>query len=359
MNRIIRLSFALLLGSFLSGAFAADPKPAKEKTPADIASDAFFKLRDAAKTDPTAEQQAQLIALGIAYLKEYPTGEKAKDVIFGLAGFAEANMKGKPLAPQRLYWLSKLQYEILSNRGGESANKETSAALKALAAAAAGTLFAEDGSGESRKDYREKIDQLAAMPEGGRYLLDQERAYIQAMKKTRNTNLAEKQATQLLAHPDKRIAKMAREELNLIQIAKQPLALTFTALNGTTVNLADLHGKVVHFAFWTTTNEESTKELLALKEVYNGFRKEQFAIIAVSLDAAADKGAVEEFVKRNKIKWPVWYAGTGTENELAAKLNITKVPHAALFDPNGNFVSTGVRSEKLSGQVNKLLGIKK
>lgn len=358
MNRIICLSFALLVGSFLSDAFAADPKPAKEKTPADLASDAFFKLRDAAKADPTTEQQSQLIDLGIAYLKAYPTGEKAKEVIFGLAGFAEANLKGKALAPQRAYWLSKLQYEILNKGGGEPMNKETPAAMKALAAAAAGTLFAEEVSRESSKDYRAKIDQLAAMPEGGRYLLDQERAYILAMKKTRNTSLAEKQATQLLAHPDKRIAKMAQEELNLIVIAKQPLALTFTALDGTTVNLADLHGKVVHFAFWATTNEASTKELLALKEVANGFRKEQFAIIAVSLDSATDKGAVEEFVKKNKIKWPVWYAGTGTDNELGAKTNITKVPHAALFDPNGIFVSTGVRSDKLAGQVNKLLGIK-
>jgi hypothetical protein len=358
MNRPIRLSMVMFVLTVFSSVFAADPKPAKEKPPAEIASDAFLKWRDSAKVNPTAEQQSQLIDLGIAYLIAYPMGEKVRDVIFGLAGFAEANMKGKALAPQRAYWLSKLQYEIINKSGGELVNKESPAALKALSAAAAGAQLAEIVSRENSKDYREKIDQLAAMPEGGRYLPDQERAYIQAMKKTGNTSMAEKQATQLLGHADKRIARMAQEEMNLIQIAKQPLELTFPALDGTTVNLAELRGKVIHFAFFATTNEASTKELLALKTVSSGFRKEQLAILAVSLDVAADRGAVEVFVKKNKISWPIWYAGAGPDNDLGARLNISWVPQAALFDTKGMFVSTGVRSDRLTGQINRLLGIK-
>ncbi|MEN9403844.1 MAG: hypothetical protein RL091_2547, partial [Verrucomicrobiota bacterium] len=62
--------------------------------------------------------------------------------------------------------------------------------------------------------------------------------------------------------------------------------------------------------------------------------------------------------KSNKLVFPVWYAGTGTENELGERLNISKPSSSALFDANGMFVATGVRSGSLGGQLKKMLGIK-
>jgi len=357
MSRYPLLALTLLLSLIVAGAHAADPKNAAEKSPADLAADAFFKLRDAKDAPPTPERQAKVLEAGIAFLKDYPASGRAGGVMNSLATFG-ATIKDKKQAAQRTAWYSRLQYEAFVQASKAEAGSPAATAFTALLATTAGAFAKEVPNGENIAAFREKIDRLAPLPESTRFLSDQERTFIQLLKMIRKVDLAEKHANALLASKDKRVAGMAKQELKLIEIAKQPLELTFTALDGKQVDLAQLRGKVVYFYFWATTGEGSTKDLLELKNTYAEFKKEKFELIAVSLDTAADKAQVEKFVKSNKLVFPVWYAGTGTENELGERLNISKPSSSALFDANGMFVATGVRSGSLGGQLKKMLGIK-
>lgn len=356
MSLYSRLSLVLVFSFIATGVFAADPK-AKAKPPADVAAEAFFALRDDKEALPTPERINKIMAAGITFLKTYPGHARANAVITSLATFG-TTMKDKKQASQRVAYLSSLQYEILRQGGGDEKNKLAPTAMKALAAATAGTLAKEAPSRENFLDFRERIDRLAEMPEAGKFLTEQERAYIQLLKGMNNVAQAEKHAMKLVAGADKRAATMAQEELNIINIAKQPLELSFTAMDGRAVDVAQMRGKVVYFVFWATTNEASLNELKALKDVYAEYRREKFEIITVCYDKPEDKAAVEKFVKSNKITWPVWYTDTPAASEFGAKMNITKAPGFALFDVKGMYVSTGVRSAALGAQIKRLLGIK-
>lgn len=353
----LRLSLAMALSLVFAAALPAQKKDAKEKSPADVAGEAFIKLREEKDVPPTPARQAAIMTAGIDFLKTYPTNYRANRVIDLLATFG-TTMKEKNQAPQRVAWLSKLQYEILRVNLPDDAPKAAPAALKALAAAAAGQLVKEAPTKDNLMDYRDKIDRLAEMPEKWRFLSEQEKNFIQVLKLMNNLPVAEKHATALLNNPDERVAKMAQEELNLIQIARQPLELAFPTLDGKTVELATLRGKPVFYLLWATTNEASLKEIEAMAEAFDPLPAAKFEVVLVNCDPAENREAVEKYVKKNRLKQKVWFAGTGMSNELAAKLNVTKLPATAVFDQKGLFVWAGNKVQGSPGQLKKLLGIK-
>lgn len=354
MNRYLRLSFALVLGFILTGAFAADPKT--PKSPGDLAADTFFELRDKKDVKLTPERQTKILNTGLAFLKEHPDHSRANEVITSLATFG-ATMKDKKQAPERVAWMSRLQYEILNQGSGEEVTPLAQAALRALGAATAEAQFKEAPSQEKVLEWRAKIDRLTELSESQPFLAEQERAFIRTLKTSYPSAVAVEQATRLLAHPDKRVAEMAKEELSLIEIARQPLELTFTALDGKTVELAALRGRLVYFVFWATTNEQSVEDLLEILYIANKYRGEKIDIIAVSYDTAENKAAVEKFVKAKWIKCPVWYTGTGMNNEFGAKVGVKWLPGTALFDEKGLFVSNSVGRWQFEDQLIKRLNI--
>lgn len=359
MHLSLRLVLALAVGLSSTGGLLAQQKKGKEKSPADLAIEAYLKPVD---KDATPPAPAEVLAAGVKLLKEYPTNGKANDVIKRIARYGVDTMKdtkGKSQAAQRVAWLSQVQYAVLREGGGDTP-PAAQAALKALAAATAGSAMRQTPSKENLADYRERIDRVAEMPEGARFLVELERGYIQLLRDIRNFAGAEKQATALLEHKDKKMQEMAQDELSMVQIRKQPLELTFTALDGKTVDVATLRGKGLVFLFCVMTNNEaSANEIDALESVVGLLPKGKCEFVLVSCDKEENRAAVEQFVKKNRLKQPVWFAGTGYKNELADKLNVTKAPSTAVFDAKGMFVSVGNKPPANREQFLKILGLEK
>ncbi|WP_438481459.1 TlpA family protein disulfide reductase [Oleiharenicola lentus] len=354
MNRLRLLGVALLACACVASVWSQS-KNAAEKTPADIAADAFFKLRDEKDAVPSQARFAQIIKSGLGFLTQYPAEKRTSGVITGLATFG-STIKDKKLAPQRAAWLPLLKYEVI-NQGGSDKSEPARLAFAALSASIAGVEAKEMPNRATVEAFREKIDRLAELPGASRFLPEQERAFIQVLKQASPKN-AEQHANALLKHSEKAVVQVARDELNLIEIAKQPLELKFTALDGKPVDVAQLRGKVVYLFFWATTNEASVKELAALKEIYFTYKKPGFEIISVSHDKEAAKDAVIKQMKDARLAVPVLLDGQGSKGELSQKLNVRSLPASALFDKNGMFVSTNVRATRLEAEVKKLLGIK-
>lgn len=347
MIRCPRLSWLLSLCLLLSAAYAAEPK--KEKPPGEAAADAFIALRN--KDEPmTPQRMNQVITAGLTYLKTYAMHPRAIGVMNSLASFG-TKMEDKKMAPQRIAYLSTLQYEIL-RQGGEAKHEQAPTALKALAAAAAGQAFIEAPSRDKLLEFREKLDSLAEMPESGHYQPGLERQYVSFLKQTNNLPMAEAHLTRLQQSADKRVSDMARAEMKLLSLAKQPLELSFTATNGKTVNLADLRGQLVFFIFWASTNEASVQELRTIQEAEANNRWKKIQIIAVCYDNEENKAAAEKVLKRERIKWPVWFSGR--DNELGEKLGVTKLPDTALFDERGIYLASGIHGPKVNLQVERL-----
>jgi len=346
---LVRLTAGLALS--LACSFAAEP--AKGKSTGDVAADAFFKLRDDKEAALNLARIQQLQVAGLGFLATYPTHARAGSVINALANFG-STIKDKKLVTLRDYWGSQLSYEIVNRRTKSDVTDDVRLVLASLDAAYAAYEVRTAGSRGRPDNFRAKIDRLAELEGSARFLPGHEREYIRVLLPL-NAKLGEAQARNLAASPDKKLAAVGQEELNLIEISKQPLELTATALDGSAFDAAQLRGKVLYFIFWATTNEASLKELAALEDFYKPYQKLGVEIITVAHDT--DRAALAKFVKGQGHAWPVLFDGQGSKGEFSGRLNVRNLPSSALFNQQGMLVSTGVKSDMLAPEVIKL-GIK-
>ena len=351
---MLRLLARLLLGLALSLAVSVAADPVKEKSPGDIATEAFFKLRDDKEAKLDGARVIALQKAGLDFLTAYPTHPRANSVVSALANFG-STIRDKKLQSMRDYWGSQLNYEIVSRRTKSDARDEVRAVIGSLDAAYACYVARTATSRESLDTYRDRIDRLADLPGGSRYLPNHEREYIQTLLLV-GTKQAEAQARRLIEGGDKRLAAVGQEELNLIELGRTPLELKATALDGREFDAAALRGKVLYFVFWSSTNEASVKELAALQDFYKPYQKLGVEIITIAHDT--DREALAKFVKAKQYAWPVLCDGLGNKGEFSVKVNAKNVPMSALFNQQGTLVRAGLKSSQLEPEVIKL-GIKR
>jgi peroxiredoxin len=346
----IRLVACLAFG--LACAVAAEPT--KEKSPGDVAAEAFFKLRDDKDATLDGARLQNLQKTGLDYLAAYPAHGRVSSVITALANFA-GTIKDKKQQAMRDYWNTSLNYEIVSRRTKSDVSDESRAVLAALEAAYTGYLARSGPARDTLDTYRAKIDRLAELEGGARFLPTQEREYVHTLLLVSGKQ-AETQARKLMESPDKKIADVGREELNLIELGQQPLELKSPTLDGREFDAAQLRGKVLYVIFWSTINEASVKELAALQDLYKPYQKLGVEIVTVAHDT--DQAVLAKFVKDKRYVWPVLFDGLGNKGELSVKTNTRTPPGSALFNQQGTLVKTGVKSSQLEPEVIKL-GIKR
>lgn len=348
------LAFAIVgLAMLSAGPLFSQSKDAKEKSPGDVAADAFFKLRDNKEAKPTPERIQQVLKTGLGFITEFPAHGRTGAVISSLATFG-ATLNDKSQAALRDYWRAQVGYQVINLRMG--ASDELRAALAALDAANAAAEAREKFNRENLAKLREKIDALAGLPGGDRFLSAQEKEYLELLKAT-NPDAAEAHAKKLADHKDKRVAGMARDELNLMEARKQPVDIKFTALDGRAVDLAGFRKKAVVLYFWSVANENSVKDLDLIREV-QGAHRNVLEVVTVNYDAAADRAKVEQLVKDKKIKWPVHFDGRGKENETWARLNVRNVPTLVLIYPDGMLANASLRANRLEAEIKKMFKLK-
>jgi len=141
---------------------------------------------------------------------------------------------------------------------------------------------------------------------------------------------------------DEQIAQAAKDGLTNLELRSKPLELSFTAVDGRKVDLADLRGKVVLVDFWATWCPPCVEEAPALVEAYGKFKDRGFEIVGISLDK--EKAALESFIAENKMTWPQFFDGNGWDNELAKRFKIQSVPNMWLLDREGKLVDPNPRN---------------
>jgi len=103
-------------------------------------------------------------------------------------------------------------------------------------------------------------------------------------------------------------------------------------LDGGTVELSDLRGKVVYVNFWATWCAPCRDEAPALQRLYQALRGEGFEILAPTIDAANDRPAVEAFRKEYGLLFPILL---DSGQEAYARYGATGVPETYLIDAEG------------------------
>jgi thiol-disulfide isomerase/thioredoxin len=151
---------------------------------------------------------------------------------------------------------------------------------------------------------------------------------------------------------DPRVMIEARRRMMAQELAKKPLDLKFTAVNGAEVDLAKLRGKVVLVDFWATWCGPCRMEMPHVIAAYKKLRDKGFEIVGISLDS--DKAKLLDYTKQNGMTWPQYFDGKVWDNKISRDYGIQGIPAMWLLDKKGFVRDTQARAD-LEGAVNKLL----
>ena len=338
---LVLISLCALGGPAWAQAGKKDAKKDEKKAPApksaaDQSLDAFNKvLRESGAKDQARFQK--VINAGSAYVMQNPTHWGVNGAVNNLAFYAGSIDKKQAAA--RTSYLSFLKLEVANGKYKEGVTDAAKAALAAVEAGIADFEVREAINRDNMVAFREKIDALAETPGSGRFLADRERSYLH-LTAISSPQRAEEMAKKLLEHKEKGVKDMAREELNILEVKKEPFAAKFTALDGKAVDLAQLRGKVVAVYYWSATNKGSTDKLGQLRQYHSDNKKKGLEVVTVSLDKADDREKLAKYIKDTKLTLPVYFDGKGSKNEFAPKLTGAGTSKVIVFDQKGTLFTT-------------------
>jgi thiol-disulfide isomerase/thioredoxin len=136
----------------------------------------------------------------------------------------------------------------------------------------------------------------------------------------------------------------------------KPISLRFTAVDGRTVDLGAMKGKVVLVDFWATGCGPCVAELPALKAAYDRLHERGFEVIGISCDT--DRERLLNFVKKNGYPWPQYFDGKQqVDNKFTQQYGIDGIPRMFLVDRQGRLVADRLRAKDgFEAQIEELLG---
>ena len=141
--------------------------------------------------------------------------------------------------------------------------------------------------------------------------------------------------------PARSMAKKALKDLGRLG---EPLDITFEALDGRTVRLADLKGKVVLIDFWSTDCAPCLRELPNLKQLLAKYQAQGLELIGITLDS--DRETLQRCLVREQVDWPQYFDPAGRTNRLAEEFGIVSLPVVWLVDRHGLVRDLGGRDNQ-------------
>ncbi|MCK0114818.1 TlpA family protein disulfide reductase [Gelidibacter sp. F63206] len=161
----------------------------------------------------------------------------------------------------------------------------------------------------------------------------------------------------------KTLHKFATDNLAAIEAIKEmdgtkPLEMTFTAMDGTQVDLAKMRGKVVLIDFWTPYCGPCIAVMPHLKALYDKYRDQGFEVIGIVSGAAGRESHIQDVLQKTKANWPLRLeGGADTSVSFTSLYQINSYPTVWLLKKEGVIVDKNARGERLEPLIRKYLNL--
>lgn len=135
---------------------------------------------------------------------------------------------------------------------------------------------------------------------------------------------------------------------------QQAAEISLPSVNGDTIHLSALKGKVVLLDFWASWCGPCRVANRELVKVYSKFKSKGLEILSVSIDE--DKAKWKTAIKKDKITWlQVIDDGGGWDTRTAQNWGIMGLPTSYLIDKNGTLVAMDLRGKDLEKAIKEML----
>lgn len=126
-------------------------------------------------------------------------------------------------------------------------------------------------------------------------------------------------------------------------------------IDGSTMKLSDLKGKVVLLDFWASWCGPCRRENPNVVKLYEKYNKDGFTVLSVSLDK--DKKRWEQAIEQDGLVWPYHVSDLNYWSSKAAKLyGVSSIPFTVLIDREGKIVQTKLRGPALEQELQRIFG---
>jgi thiol-disulfide isomerase/thioredoxin len=138
------------------------------------------------------------------------------------------------------------------------------------------------------------------------------------------------------------------------ELARERVApnFQFTSLDGQTISLESLTGKVVLIDFWATWCPSCREALPHMREIARKFAGQPFVVLSISVDS--DEGKWKDFVAHNDMTW-IQYRDSSGEGSIATRFGVTGIPATFTIDADGILQDEHVGDADIEGKIKKLV----
>lgn len=157
-------------------------------------------------------------------------------------------------------------------------------------------------------------------------------------------------------YPNSSVAQQLKSQLpkGASGVGESVPDITLADVNGKTISLSSLKGKVVLIDFWASWCGPCRGENPNVVAAYNSYKDKGFTVFSVSLDTNKDQWLAA--IAKDGLEWPNHVSDLkGWQSDAAKLYSVKGIPATFLIDQEGKLIATNLRGEELKAKLAELL----